>query len=399
MSKKINILVIIGLILGILCGFLIPNIMNNISFIGTIYVNLLKFIIIPILLTNISISIYESKKQKTKLLFKTVLTFIVMFICTFLLTSLILSIINTNILEFNFNEIKWDGNIVDINIKDVIINLFPSNFSTMISNNSIFAVILFAFVFGLCASKVEHGDKVMEIMSGLKNIFNKILEYIMYLTPLAVFSLIGSTISTYGSSMIGTGLKYILLAFLCGILVMIFIMIIPVSIICKVSPITYIKKIYKVWIISMTTCSSLATLPTTIKTCNEELNIPSKITNIVVPLGCTINMCGSAVSFALLGIFCSQLFGIQIDATMFLTMLFSATIINMAAPGIPGGGIVLGATYLTILNIPLTFIGFYSGIYRLLDMNYTTLNVTGDITANMLINKFEKKNNFIHNKK
>ena len=142
---------------------------------------------------------------------------------------------------------------------------------------------------------------------------------------------------------------------------------------------------------TLTTCSSAATLPYTIKVCNEEFGVPEKVTNIVVPLGCTIHMCGGAVSFALLGIFTSQLFGVPITFGTFMIMIISATLINMAAPGIPNGGIVIGATYLSILGIPLTFIGLYSGIYKLLDMAYTTLNVTGDVTANILINESLRK--------
>lgn len=161
----------------------------------------------------------------------------------------------------------------------------------------------------------------------------------------------------------------------------------------KINPFTYIKKISKVWLITMTTCSSSATLPYTIKVCNEDLGISDKVTDMVVPLGCTIHMCGGAVSFALLGLFCSHLFGITIDIPTYLLMLVSATLINMAAPGIPNGGIVIGATYISLLGIPLTFIGFYSGIYKVLDMIYTTLNVTGDISANVIINhSLDKKN-------
>ena len=165
-------------------------------------------------------------------------------------------------------------------------------------------------------------------------------------------------------------------------------MILPVWIFAKINPITYIKKVYKVWIITLTTCSSAATLPYTIKVCNKEFGVDEKITNIVVPLGCTIHMCGGAVSFELLGLFCSSLFGVEITIWTYLLMLASAIIINMAAPGIPNGGIIIGATYLSLFNIPLTFMGFYSSIYKLLDMSYTTLNVTGDITANILIDEY-----------
>ena len=143
--------------------------------------------------------------------------------------------------------------------------------------------------------------------------------------------------------------------------------------------------------LTISTCSSLAVLPETIKICKKEFQISDKNADILVPLGCTIHKCGGAVSFALLGIFCSKLFGIDITISSYLFMLLSALLINMAAPGIPSGGIVLGATYLSLLNIPLSFMGIYAGIYRLLDMPYTTLNVTGNVVANIVINENLKK--------
>ena len=103
-------------------------------------------------------------------------------------------------------------------------------------------------------------------------------------------------------------------------------------------------------------------------------------------------MCGGAVSFALLGFFVAQFTGATVTFPMFMLMLLCATLINMAAPGIPGGGVVIGLSYLTIFGFEVeSFFGIYSGIYKLLDMSYTTLNVTGDISANILLNHFESK--------
>lgn len=390
MKKKFNLLIVIGLVLGIVCGIYLPNIMKNISFIGTIYVNLLKFMIVPIIFTSIMVTIYNSSNEKSNILSKTVLLFIIMFVISFLISSLLVVLINP---ASNFPITNLDSSIEasSFDISQILINLFPSNIVSMISNNSIFQVIIFAVMCGFCANKIPNSKKVIDVVDGFKNIFFKLLEYIMYLTPLGVFSLIGNSIANYGESIISFGAKYILTAYLISIVVLIVVMILPVVIIAKINPFTYIKKICKIWLITMTTCSSSATLPYTIKVCNEELNIPDKITNIVVPLGCTIHMCGGAVSFSLLGIFCFNLYGINIDFITYLLMIVSSTLINMAAPGIPNGGIVIGATYLSLFGLPLTFIGFYSGIYKILDMIYTTLNVTGDITANVLIDYFNKK--------
>jgi len=390
MKKIFNILIILGLILGLLGGVYFPSVMNELSFLGTIYINLLKFMITPIVFTTVTVSIYNSINKKSKILTKTVLTFIVMFVITFLLTSLLVIIINP-IEGFEYQIINWTEELTSFKITDIIINLFPTNIITIFQNNMIFPTIIFAVVCGICARKTANGNKAIEIIESFKNIFNKMLEYIMYLTPIGVFSLIGTTIANYGETIIGVGARYIGMAYLASIIILLIVMILPVWLFAKINPITYVKKISKIWLVTLTTCSSAATLPYTIKVCNEELKIPSKTTDIVVPLGCTIHMCGGAVSFALLGLFCSALFGIEITISTYLLMLLSATLINMAAPGIPNGGIVIGATYLSMFGIPLSFMGFYSGIYKLLDMAYTTLNVTGDITANILINQFDKK--------
>ena len=389
MRKNFNIFIIIGLIIGIIFGVFFPKLMQELSFLGVIYINLLKFIIIPILFTSISITINKSVKKGSKLIIKTVVLFIVMFIMSFLITSLIVTLINPS-KGFNYQLKDWDGTLTSFKMTDIVTNLFPSNIIDIFQNNLILPGIILAMFFGIYADKVKNGNKVIDLLEGLKNIFNKLLEDIILLTPIGVFSLVGNTVATYGISIIKYGLKYIGIAYFSSIIVLFFIMILPVWLFAKINPITYIKKVSKVWLITLTTCSSMATLPYTIKTCKEDFNIPSKTTDIVVPLGCTIHMCGGAVSFALLGLFNATLFGIKITLTTYLLMLVVATFINMAAPGIPGGGIVIGATYLSYFNIPLSFIGFYSGIYKLLDMAYTTLNVTGDITANILINKMNK---------
>lgn len=390
MKKRFNLLILISLILGVLGGLFFPVVMENIAFLGTIYINLLKFMIIPIIFTSIMVTIYNSKKDKKNHLSRAIITFISMFTIIFILTSLIVMLMKTS--SGNSLDLMWDGDVASLKISEIITNLFPENLVTMIANNSVFACILVAFFSGLAATKIDKGKIVIEFVDGLRELSNKLIEWIIYLTPFGVFSLIGSTIATHGTTIIGITAEYIGIAYLCSIISLFIVMMLPVWIMTKLNPIDYIKKMWKLWIMTITTCSSVVTLPYTIKTCKEELKIQDKNADLYVPLGCMIHKCGGAVSFALLGIFCSNLYGIEINITTYIVMLISALLINMAAPGIPSGGIVLGATYLSILNIPLSFIAIYGGIYRLLDMSYTTLNVTGNVSANILINKeLEKK--------
>ena len=390
MKNKLSIITFISLLLGIIFGLSFPDYTDSISFIGTFYINFLKYMIVPVVFTSIVISIYDSKRLNNKLVLKTIIIFIIMFLATFILSSIIVLILNPSN-NFILESIEWNGSTTSINITGILLNLIPKDINKFFTGSYLFSVILISFIFGYICTKIDSGNKIIDFIRKIKEFLFMILDYFMYLTPLAVFSLISNTIAKYGSILLGVGVKYIVTAYICAIATLFIVMILPVSLICKITPLQFINKVKNIWLMTITTCSSSATLPYTIKTCNEKFNIPSEITDVVVPLGCTIHMCGGAVSFSLLGIFCSKLFGIDLTLSRYLLMIVSAVLINMSAPGIPNGGVVIGATYLQILGIPIDFIGFYSGIYKLLDMIYTSLNVTGDITANVIINELNKK--------
>ena len=389
MKKNLSLYTLIALFLGIVAGLFAKPLVTSISFIGTIYINLLKFMIGPVVFTGIVSAVYASQNRKDKILIKAVATYVLMFLSTFLLMSLLVYIIDPA-KGFEFPNTEWSGTTQNLSIQEIIVNMFPSNLVGIFLDGKLFAIIVFAYVLAICCHKIKDGDKLVKGIVIVRDAFYKILEYIMYMTPLAVFVLIGNTIANYGTVIIDVGIRYIAMAYLGGLFTIIFIMILPVWILTGINPLEYLKKVYKVWLVSTTTCSSVATLPTTMKVCKEEFGVSEQIVDVVSPLGCTIHMCGGAVSFALLGLFCSRMYGVEVSLLTFVMMMISSLMINMSAPGIPNGGVVIGATYLDMLNIPLNFIGFYSGIYKILDMLYTTLNVTGNITANVIISSLSK---------
>ena len=390
MNRKISLYTLLSLVLGICAGLWAKPLVTSISFIGTIYINLLKFLIGPVVFTSITATIYHSQKNKDSKLSKAILTYVTMFLATYVLMSTLVIIIDPA-KGFTFPATDWNGTAQSLSVQEIIINLFPSNIITIFAETKLFAIIMFAYAFGIALNYSKKGDMIADNIEAIRDAFYKILEYIVHLTPFAVFALIGNTVANYGTVIIGMGLRYIAVAYLGGILTIVLVMMLPVWIIAGINPIEYIKKVYKVWMVSLTTCSSAATLPTTMKVCKEEFGVPDEVVDVVSPLGCTIHMCGGAVSFALLGLFCSRMYQVEITLPLYLLMMVSALLINMSAPGIPNGGVVIGATYLQLLGIPLDFIGFYSGLYKILDMLYTTLNVTGNITANVLIAKFKKQ--------
>ncbi|MBQ1787923.1 MAG: dicarboxylate/amino acid:cation symporter [Erysipelotrichaceae bacterium] len=376
--------------MGIIFGLFFSEYVDHIAFIGTWYITFLKYMIVPVVFTSITVSVYDSRNLKNRMVVKTVLLFAAMFVATFLLSSLVAMIVDPG-RGFVLEEVEWNGSTTQFDLKQMFLNLIPRDLKKFMTGSYLFFVIAVSFLIGYLCSMLKSGDRLIKGIRRIKEFLFRILEYFMYLTPFAVFSLISVTVAHYGSVLLGVGVRYILTAYLCALITLAVVMVLPVLIICRMSPLTFIRKVNRIWLMTVTTCSSSATLPYTIKTCKEEFNVPEEITDVVVPLGCTIHMCGGAVSFSLLGLFCSRLFGVEITLSRYLLMLMSAVLINMSAPGIPNGGVVIGATYLQLLGIPLDFIGFYSGIYKLLDMVYTSLNMTGDITANVIINHMNQK--------
>lgn len=390
MKNRLSIITLTSLVLGIIFGLCLPLYTQNIAFIGNLYITFLKYMIVPVVFTSITVSIFDSRKLQNKLVLKTIIIFALMFIATFVLSSIVVLIVNPG-KGFVFDNVEWTGNTTSISIGGILLNLIPRDLNKFLTGSYLFSVILLSFLIGYVSTLFKNGEKFIDVIRSIKQFLFKVLEYFMYFTPLAVFSLISNTVAKYGSVLLGVGTRYILTAYLCALLTLIIVMILPVLIICKMTPMEFIRKVNKIWLMTITTCSSSATLPYTIKTCNQEFGVPESITDVVVPLGCTIHMCGGAVSFSLLGLFCCQVFGVELTLSRYILMIVSSILINMSAPGIPNGGVVIGATYLQLLGIPLDFIGFYSGIYKLLDMVYTSLNVTGDITANVIINSLENK--------
>lgn len=384
---------LICLILGFLLGFLLPDFSTKINFIGEWYIKILKIIIGPVIFVSIFSCILKRKKSGAFLVGKTVLLFVLMFVSTFMLTSLIVTIFQPGV-GFKVDEHSNPINNADFGFVSILKNLLPSSFEDFFMGKNLFLVIVVALVLSFIISKTPIKEKTAIVFDWIKKWLNFLLQVVIYLTPIAIISLVSNSIVTYGEIIIANGLIYIGFAWGISLVALFLVMILPAWLIAKINPFVYIKKVAKVWVVSLSTCSSLATLPHTIKVCNEDFGVDEKITNIVVPLGCTIHMCGGAVSFALLGLFVSQLSGFSLSLGTFLLMILFATLINMAAPGIPGGGVVIGFSYLSILNLPITgFYGLYAGIYKFLDMAYTTLNVTGDVSANILLNHFESKKN------
>lgn len=392
LMKKENLFlrVMIGFILGIILGFVLPELSIATKIIGDIYLNLIKLMIIPIVFCAVFGGIANIKDGALlrKVGFRTVVLYVVMFVVSSIVSLAIAWTIRPGLGTVFDNPPVYEGAITSPTISSFLATIVPTNIVQAAADGSTLPVILFTVVFAIAILNIgEKGKPVVDFMNSLSDAFFKMLSYFMEVSPIGVMSLMAYSVAQYGAGIFGALAKYIGTCWLCCIVVFFLVMVLPTCLYTKVSPAKFIRACGKIALVTLSTTSSAATLPTTISVSMDDLGAPEGISKFTLPLGCTINMCGGACSFCCLAVFVSDFYGINLPLGTIIFLIFTATLINMAAPGIPGGGVVLGASFLSILGLPMDLMGPISGFYRLLDMAFTTINVEGDVAANLIIAK------------
>lgn len=393
-KKNLFIRIAIGFILGIFIGIILPEFSIATKVVGDVYLKLIKMMIVPIIFVAVAGGIcnIESTEDLKRIGFKTVGLYVVMFVFSCIVSLIVAYAIRPGKDVVFANPPVFEQEITNPSISDFFINIFPDNPIMAMAEGKILPVIIFTILFSSAiVISGEKGKPVLDFINSLSTIFFKLLEFVMELSPIGVMSLMAFSVSKYGLGIFSALGKYIITCYIACILTYIFAMCLPLFLYTKMGIVKLTKSMYKVWLVTLSTTSSAATLPTSLKVSMEDYKAPEGITKFTLPLGCTINMCGGACSFSCLAVFVSDFYGINLSFKEIVTLIFVATLINMAAPGIPGGGIILGASFLSILGLPFDLMGPIAAFYRLLDMAFTSLNVTGDLVANLMIAKSEKQ--------
>ena len=376
---------------GAALGLIWPDWARAIGCIGSAYVTVLKYMALPALILSVFRAALGSGRNAAGTFLGALALFVALFSASFLLCAVPFSLFSPGRGFSQMGTTLWQGEGASLTVGGILQNTFSPRRLTGV-NSLYFPAILLSFALGLLCAGL--GWRALEKGAAAgERFFQTLLSWVMMATPLGVFSLMASCTAGFGLKALASSGIYIAWAYAGCLLVLFVVMILPLWVWCGVRPRQYFQRTGRLFLTSLSTCSSAATLPETMRTCREEFQVSEKIVGIVAPLGCTVHMCGGAVSFCLLGLFVMQMAGQQVSLVTILAMLLFSLLLNMAAPGIPGGGIVLGATYLGMLGVEHAelFLGMYAGIYRLLDMAYTSLNVAGDVTANVLIDRWEKK--------
>jgi len=393
-KDRLFVRVAIGFVLGIVLGLFAPQTAKDLKVIGDVYLVMIKMMIVPILICAVAGGIANIKDIGTlrRIGLKTVVLYVVMFICSAIVSFAVAFAIRPGRGVVFENAPVWEGTLANTTVSGFLLNIFPSNIFNAMANGDILPIIIFTAIFSVaivaCGKKAE---PVLALINSLSDVMFKVLSYVMEVSPLGVMFLMSYSLAEYGMGMFTALGKYILCCYIACIATFVIVMLLPLVLYTGMKVSHLLRGLSKIAMMTVSTTSSSATLPTTIRVSIDDFGAPEGISKFTLPLGCTINMCGGACSFCCLAIFVSDFYGLSLPVSTLAGMIVVATLINMAAPGIPGGGIVLGASFLSIFGLPFDLMGPISAFYRLLDMAFTTMNVVGDVVANLMISKNEKQ--------
>lgn len=281
-------------------------------------------------------------------------------------------------------------------ILQILVGLVPENIVlSMTSNRDLLKVILFALAFGVSLTLItkERAAPVAAVLEGVNEAMIKLIELLMKLAPYGVAALVFMVVARFGVDVL-VALALYTLVVLIALAAHLLIVLAPLlRLVAKWNPLEFIRAIREVWITAFSTSSSAATLPTTIRVAEEELDVPRPIAGFVLPLGATINMDGTTIYQVIAVHFVAQVWGVPLDASAYLTLILVAMLMAIGAAGVPGGVIPLLYVVMVTVGIPEEVVGtgiaLILGMDRILDMCRSAVNVVGDSTTAVIVARLE----------
>ena len=398
-----------GVLFGLILSFLDGGdlfIGNYIKPFGTIFINLLKLIAVPLILASLIKGVSDLKdiSKLSKMGGRTILAYLIT-----TLTAVTIGLILVNIIKpgesisVNTRNELIEAYSTDTKTKQeaaakqresgplkALVDMVPSNIFLAASNNrNMLQVIFFALFFGigmilLPGKKVK---AVKDFFDSFNVIILKLIDLIMLSAPYGVFALLAALVVEAPSFELFKALALYAITLLLGLSIMIFIYMLVVQLFTKKKISFFMRGMAPAQLLAFSTSSSAATLPVTMECVEDKLGVDKEVTSFVLPIGATINMDGTSVYQGVAAVFIAQAFGLDLSLTAQLGIVFTATLASIGTAAVPSAGIVMLVIVLAQAGIPEAGLALIFAIDRPLDMCRTIVNVTGDAAVSMIVGK------------
>ena len=391
----------VGLIVGVAAGLVLMAVPNGkdiangyIKPWGTIFLNLLKFIVVPIVLFSIASGVISMQDvgKVGSIGVKTIVYYMCTTAFAALLALLLGSIakgmhlftaLETSGLEYTPPEGQ--------SLMDTIVNIFPSNAVAPLVNASMLQVIVIALLLGFgILLAVEKGLVAAQVVDSLNEVFMRIMDLIIKLSPIGVACLICPVVVVNGAEVLGHLAMVLLVAYVGYILHAAIVYSATVGGLAGISPLQFFSGMAPAMMMAFLSASSVGALPLNLE-CVERLGARREVASFVLPLGATINMDGTAIYQGICAVFIATAYGVNLGVGEMATIVLTATLASIGTAGVPGAGMVMLAMVLESVGLPVEGIALVAGVDLIFDMGRTTVNITGDAACALIVSKMEDR--------
>lgn len=393
MSTQIFVAMLAGAALGIVVG----EPMTRFGFIGTVWLNCIKMIVVPMVLATIVNGVVSQQDMKTlgRISFRIfsyyIITTLVACSIGIAVTSVLKPGLTANFSGMESQEISGNASIT---IADFFTSMFSSNMVQTFADGNILQTVVISILLGIAILRIKNPgnrEKAIKAMQVFNDMVFSLINMIMLVSPIGVFFLMAETFGKYGAgiftsmiSLIGTYyfscLVHVLLVY-GGVL----------WLSAGINPFRLLKDSVELWVYTLSTCSSVAAIPISIRVAREKFGVPEKIAGFTIPLGSQMNYDGSVILYGCVILFISQSLGIPVSLGTMVKIVLMSAILSTGGGGIPGSGIVKLLVMVTAFNLPTEIVGVVAAFYRLFDMGTTTCNCLGDLVGTVFVTRMEEK--------
>lgn len=391
LTAQIGIALVLAVIAGILLGNHADFVNTYIKPFGIIFLNLLKFIVVPLVLFSIMAGILSMNdiSKVGKLGLRALLYFMATTLFAVTLGLVVPTLLKGILPTIHISTAATAETIETphLSVMDQIVNMFPSNILAPVSSMAMMQVIVIALFFGIAMVHVgEKGEMARKVTLSFNDVVCKILEYIMALAPIGVFCMLTPVVVDNGPAVLGSYAVLLGLAYFCFVLHAGVVYSSAVKFLGGLSPLKFFKGMQSAMLFAFSSDSSVATLPYTMQ-CTEKLGVNKDIGRFVLSLGATINMDGVAIYLGVASVFMANCCGIDLTMGQYMAIAFASTVASIGTPGIPGGSLALMAMVFASAGIPVECVAVAAGIDRIIDMGRTVMSITGDASCAIVMQR------------
>ena len=395
LSVKILISLVLSVVVGLMAGVDgLPFIKWWIAPVGTIFINLIKMVIVPIVFTSLVVGMTSlgDLKKLGRIGIKTI--FIYLFTTAI---AIVIGFIVAGIIHPGIGLEMTAGNAVKVkeapSIMQVLVAMVPTNPVASMAKADILPIIIFALFVGVGILQVggKKSQLLIDWFDAAAEVSYKIINMVMQFAPIGVFCLLLPVVAENGPKVLLPLLSVIACMALGSVIHAVAVYSSMARIWGNTSPLKFFRGMSEAILIAFTTCSSAATLPINMKNCQEKLGCSRDITSFVLPLGATINMDGTAIYMGVCSLFIANVYGIDLTMAQMGMIILTGTLASIGTAGVPGAGLIMLSMVLLSVGLPMEGLALVAGIDRILDMFRTTVNITGDAAVTCVINETEKQ--------